>query len=323
MRHKGRLGPVDMVYINGGCRMVRPVLVVDVDVLFLLNFLVDLAWLWATARMAGARAGTGRLVAASALGALLAVLYYFPAGAPLRTLPGAIAGTALLLAAAFLPCRPGQFLRVMTVFFVAGGAQAGLALLLAARRTGFGVAGTNDAMIAVGVLLFGAGVRYLWDALRSRAQLNRQLCRLRVELEGDSVEIDALVDTGNSLRDPLTGTPVAVVEAGALRRLLPPGLERTLATGLSDGWSGSLPSGWLGRCRLLPYRAVGGAGQLLSFRPDRLLVLMNGRCHEYRALVALVSERLDPEGAYRALLPALDPHAEVIGQLALRRLHHA
>ncbi|HAI20461.1 MAG TPA: hypothetical protein DCM14_00925 [Clostridiales bacterium UBA8153] len=43
----------------------------------------------------------------------------------------------------------------------------------------------------------------------------------RVELEHGSVELVALLDTGNRLTAPLTGLPVMVVECGALDDLIP------------------------------------------------------------------------------------------------------
>lgn len=312
-----------MVYANGGIAVVQPVMIIDVDVLFLLNFGVDLAWLWGTARMAGSPVRPWRLGAAAAIGALLAVAYYFPIGAALRTLPGIAAGTGAILGIAFVPCRMGQFLRLGAVYLVAGGAQAGIALLLATRRTSMGVAGTDDALVAVGVTLFGVGARYLWEVLRDRSQLVRSLHLLEVEVSGRTAVVAALLDTGNSLRDPLTGTPAAIVEVGALESMLPRAVRDAIAAGWPRGVE-PIPSDWLPRCRLLPFRSVSSpAGVMLAIRPDRLtLVRSEGRI-ECRALVAVSPEPLHPDRTYRALLPASFAAAGVVDPQLLRRAHHA
>lgn len=296
--------------------MLEPVLVVDVDVLFLLNLAVNLAWLWGTARMAGAQFRLWRLALASAVGAVLAVLYYFPAGAWIGTLPGLLAGSALVLLLAFWPSRMGRLLRLAAVFFVSGGAQAGLALLLATRRSAAGVAGTNDALVAVGVVLFGVGARYLWEALRSSGSVLQNLYSVEMELDGRTVRFEALLDTGNSLRDPLTGTPAAIVEVDLLAPLLP----RELVDGVRDGWRRgveSIPADWFSRCRLLPYRAVGlPTGLLLAVRPDRLTVRHKDGLRDWRVLIAVTKDQFHPDRLYQGLLPGISETwvAEVIGE---------
>ena len=73
------------------------------------------------------------------------------------------------------------------------------------------------------------------------------------------VEVVALRDTGNTLRDPVTGEPVLVLSADAARILT--GLTREqLASPLETLAEGRLPG-----LRLIPYRAVGqGGGMLLA-----------------------------------------------------------
>lgn len=116
-----------------------------------------------------------------------------------------------------------------------------------------------------------------------------------------------LVDTGNELKEPLTGRPVVVAEVAALAGLLPVALVEAVAGSTLD-WDllEHLPDGWTDLFRLVPFRSVGRpAGLLLAFLPDRLAVrVRGGDCWKpVEGLVALVGEPLHPDGAYRALLP--------------------
>ncbi len=288
------------------------VLYVNVDVAFLLNFLTDLAWLWATRSLAGLRTGFWRLALAAAAGAAASVWAFFPTGRWLATAPGVIGGTAVLLILAFCPCRLQQAVRAAAYFLFSGAVMAGAVLLLSARQGGpVGLPGSAPpdvpaALVAPGLLICLAGARYLWASARGRHRLARELYDLRVRIGPRELELPALLDTGNALRDPLTGTPVAVVELEALRDLLPP-LVREAA---GEGWSGltRLPASWQARCRPLPFRAVGQPeGILLALVPDGLTVRRRGRrtgtWRAVRGLVALTREPLHPEGTYRALLP--------------------
>lgn len=292
-------------------------LVVNVDIAFLVNFVTNFAWLCSTAVLAGVRPRRWRLPLASAAGAAAAVWAYFPTGRWLTSAPGALAGSAALLLLAFCPCRVQQAMRAAAYFILSGGAMAGIAVLTSARQAGPEGAYRFPAMfVAPGIMLTLAGGRYLWEAVRERRQLARGLYRLQVQVGDRSVELPALLDTGNSLRDPLSGAPVTVVEAAALSALLPPAVLQAA----TRGWEGfdGLPGSWAARCKMVPFRAVGRpAGILLAFAPDRLRVMApDGQdWTEATGLLGLSAERLHPEEAYRALLAprTIESGAEVPG----------
>ncbi len=108
---------------------------------------------------------------------------------------------------------------------------------------------------------------------------------------GKRAEVTALVDTGNTLRDPLSGRPVLVVDetvaaklAGFTSQQLSHPVE-TLASGTFSG------------LRLIPYTAIGNtAGMLLGVRPDSIVI--DGKESEY--MVAFAPQRLG-QGRYQAL----------------------
>jgi len=301
------------MHVGTGGRRVEGDLVVavNVDVAFALNCVTDLAWLWAAAGLAGLRPRGWRLALASSVGAAAAVWAYFPSGRWLASGAGAVLGTTVLLALAFLPCRLNQGVRLLAYFLFSGGAMAGTALLLGPRGAyPAEVAGSlpwqfpGGGLVAAGLLLCIAGARYLLVAVRERSRLARGLYSLRIRFGEGEVTVPALLDTGHALRDPLTGTSVAVVDADALQGLLPDGVLQAAG----EGWEaiGGLPEGWLPRCRLVPFRAVGRpAGVLLAILPDDIALRGPGASEwsAVRALVGLSATPLHPDGIYRALVP--------------------
>ena len=75
------------------------------------------------------------------------------------------------------------------------------------------------------------------------------------------MRISALIDTGNRLREPLSGLPVLIVSAKRIAPLLPPQFDPSRAR-----WT--LPQGF----RLVGYDSLGGGGEMAVFRPDELLI---------------------------------------------------
>ena len=132
----------------------------------------------------------------------------------------------------------------------------------------------------------------------------RELVPAVVTLGERKAMLTALVDTGNTLTDPATNRPVMVAEGEKLSNLFPADAAPGPAA-LSDPVSAleHMADGPLrGRCRLLPYQAVGvECGMLLAVRMDRVRV---GTEAYGGILVALSPNRLSDGGGYSALIGA-------------------
>lgn len=135
-----------------------------------------------------------------------------------------------------------------------------------------------------GVLLASVGALLLpgWQ------QRMRPLPVTRVEVRwrGRSVCLSALVDSGNLLRDGITGLPVVVCSQEALSPLLP------------RMFPGMLPEGF----RYLSVRTAAGSALMPCFRPESLRLLERGGWAPVEALVGLT---VDGYSGFQALVPAV------------------
>lgn len=109
---------------------------------------------------------------------------------------------------------------------------------------------------------------------------------------GKKLRLLALRDTGNMLRDPISGQAVLVVDADAGESLL--GLtQQQLSDPIAAVASAAVPG-----LRLLPYRSIGSPqGMLVAIRlPDTKIGKFQGS-----TVVAFAPQKLDSEGVYRGL----------------------
>ena len=123
-----------------------------------------------------------------------------------------------------------------------------------------------------------------WAASLAPALRRETLCAAPTVVEvvqgRGTARFTACLDTGNRLREPLSGQPVLVANAALLKPVLP-------------------DSGF----RAVAYGSVGGGGTLPCFRPERLYIWENGRRRRApEAWIAVYPRRLP--GAYQALAPA-------------------
>lgn len=139
-----------------------------------------------------------------------------------------------------------------------------------------------------GAMLMACGGFLIWVFFFRK---NGGALYIPVELNhnGRKLSVMALRDTGNCLRDPITGKPVLIIDAATAEGLT--GLSR-LQLGNPIETMGTIPG-----LRLIPYKTVGGSGFLLALR------LQNVKIGSWQGsrLVAFSPEIFNFEGMYQAL----------------------
>lgn len=216
-------------------------MVIYLDAFMGLNFLVDLCLLLGVNRLAGHPPGVKRAAAAAALGGGYAGVCLVPGFAFLANGLWRAVSLGLMGWTAFGADRSGWQRSVL--FVLLSMALGGLALCM---DTG-----------GMGLVVCAGGMAVLCRmGLRSRG---RQFVPMTVTYGGRTAAVRALCDTGNTLRDPITGETVAVLSPEVGEKLGIP------AAVLRDPAGAMIPG-----IRLIPARTVGGGGLLAALRCERV-----------------------------------------------------
>ena len=239
------------------------------DVLWLIDFSMDLLALGAAARMTGRPARPGRLCAAAALGGLYAVLILLW---PSRGWWGGVSdfgAAVVILLVAFGFCSFPRFMLTLGCFVT-------MSLLLGGGMTALcnwvsGIFGRRGGSGSVGgfffIALCGSGISLLWGRLRRRTEPS--VVPLSLKFGGQTVLVTALRDSGNLVRDPVTGRGVIFLEGRTLRRLCGSELARVLVERRAESMA-SLPSHLSRRLCLIPADTVQGRTLLIALRVDEV-----------------------------------------------------
>ena len=280
--------------------------VVYIDSLFLLNLIINYLLLLATAKVAGEPISRPRLGGGAAVGALYAAANFFP-GMGFLSHPAIKVCAGVVMALLAFGGRK-RLLRLTLIFFGLSCAFGG-GVLAVGLLGGTGLTFQNG-IPATGmdlkvVLLSAAGCYVLLTLVFRRmgrhSRESGEVVDVTLELDGRRVSFAALLDTGNTLTDPVSDRPVLVAEWTTLWPLLPAGMElsadrlRHPAQVLEE-----LPAPLRSRFRLLPYRAVGvESGLLLALRTDWGRV---GGARVDGLLVALSPGPVSDGGSYHGLV---------------------
>ncbi len=114
-------------------------------------------------------------------------------------------------------------------------------------------------LLLVGWICIGAAV-LAGDFLREEQQIMQCRVCVRISTRMGSVVLNALVDTGNRLTEPLSGLPVLIVGVAALRRIIDSSCLYPSEKRLPPGF------------RIVHYGVLGGEGEMRCFRPTSVCI---------------------------------------------------
>ena len=259
-----------------------------VDVLFLVNFIMDAILLALLGLILRVHATTLRIVSGAALGAGWAV---FVTAFPI--LPGwmervitycLISGLMVRISLKTKGIRElikgvcGLYLTAVTM----GGAVYALyyhtSLLIRGQMAG-------AIPLSIWILLIAGtyfGTKYLWLILLETRKRKRNIFQVTLYYRGKTETVTALLDTGNHLYEPVTGTPVHVITYDACKYLC----ESVSAV------------------VYIPYHSLGTKeGMIPGVFLDAMEIERDGQMTRIeKPLVAVSKEPLSPGGEYQMLL---------------------
>jgi stage II sporulation protein GA (sporulation sigma-E factor processing peptidase) len=269
---------------------------VYVDILLVTNYIVNLCIILCVGRFSGGSPKRRRIVAAALLGAATSLTIFLPLMGPVASvlLKAAISAAIVLAAFGFEGIR----LYIMRIFlffaisFCFAGVMLGLWLLFEPP----GMSWNNGVVyFDISAALLVASTAAAYAVLRIAARLTqprslpREILNVSVCVNGKAAALKGLVDTGNRLKEPFSGLPVAVCEARAFLGVLPDGhIEAALRGGLVADTPPPL--------RMVPYADVGGTGVLPAFKPDMMLIeAPGGTLKASEVYVGLSREKIGDE----------------------------
>ncbi|MCR5843989.1 MAG: sigma-E processing peptidase SpoIIGA [Oscillospiraceae bacterium] len=237
--------------------------VIYADSLFALSVFTDYLLCLVTARFCALRLRRGRYLLAAILGGVYAVAVFLPGCAWMAHPLCELCAAGLMGLVAF--GGEEKLFRCLAAFLAVSASFGGAAWAVALRR---GSRPAPDLRLLIGVFLGSYALLTLLSHTRHRRAREHRTA-VTLTLDGRQADFAALEDSGNCLRDSLTGRAVLLASPKALRPLFP---GKASLLEVSDAVELVTRAGedeaLRGRFRLLSCGSVGGPALLAAFRPD-------------------------------------------------------
>lgn len=286
------------------------------DVVFLENVAMNYMILFSTAKLAKSDYNKLKLLVASALGAVYSVFYCLPGYEYLYTWFLKILFSLFIVIVAFTPYKLKELTRLISMFyiitFIYGGAAFGLYYIISGIKHSYkGIFFFQDfsiKLLLLSVIISYFIVRYSWDYTVQRLRREKVISKANICLNGKKIFVSALVDTGNSLNDPISKLPVVVVEYSSIKDIIPYELKKIFEENKESNInliaSVLSQSEWLTRFRLIPFKSLGADNALMiGFKPDEFNIELDNENQAIRELIiGIYNKRLSRDGEYNALI---------------------
>ncbi len=130
-----------------------------------------------------------------------------------------------------------------------------------------------------------------------------------ISIDKKTITTLALMDTGNTLYEPINHRPVIIIEFDVLERIMPDSVKEYLigldknSTVNFDGIDNIEPQ-WIKRFRVLPFKDIGKEnGMLLGIKPDSLKIYDEYETKEINdVILGVYFNKLSNTNEYFALL---------------------
>lgn len=288
------------------------------DILLLENLVINYLILYVTAKFSRLKVSTLRLFAGAVVGALYVVFIILQPGIKVYyTTFAKVLLSLFIVAITFSPKKVLPFLKTLVIFYISTFIFAGaaLAFLFFNQQGGFVRNGivyvfgqSKWSLMFFSFATVGIIIKIFMEVIQSRYTKERLLIMVKIAFDNRMIGLPALVDTGNSLKDPLTNNPVMVVEFKALAELLPAEIKSIFENSKEDDLNSVTAtistSKWFSRFRLIPYSSMGKEnGMLIGFKPDYIEV---GEDEEKRdiknVIIGIYNRSLSRNEEYKALV---------------------
>ena len=284
---------------------------VYVDILVVTNFIADYFLLLLTASISSIEIKRWRLVLGAGIASLSSLLILAPEMSFVLEMLVKLAVSLVIVIAAFGFVNYKRYIKATLVFYASNAILAGGAMAVWSFFSPRGLVVRNGAVfydISPVVLIVTCAAVYLISLLVSKIIARRQSrgreYSVALEFEGKKAEVKGIVDSGNMLRDAISGSPVIVCDFDKIACLLDGELKEIMKKQNFElgFYSAITQSRYKNRFRVIPFESVGGSGVMAALVMDRAVITSAGEKREVPDIIVAVTHKKIAGGEFDVLL---------------------
>lgn len=286
-----------------------------VDVVLIENLIMNYIILLATGLILKTKLKHLRLIIASLLGAIYSIVAYINFLEIYSNFFLKILLSVIIVYIAFNPQTMKKMWKSLLIFyltsFVFGGAAFALIYIIRPQdilmKNGLFLGTYSLKTVILAAIVAFIVIITAFTIVKTKVTKKDMFCNIEIKLNGKILKTKALIDSGNMLKEPITNTPVVVIERSLLYEYLP----KEILNHLDDIIGGDLEkipeeirNQYISRLKLIPFSSLGKQnGMLIGIKPEYLKIIKEEQeIKKENVILGIYNKSLTKKGEYRALM---------------------
>ena len=289
---------------------------VYIDVVLIENLIMNYIILLATGIVLKTKIKNIRLIIASFIGAMYSIMAYIVTIEIYSNFFFKILLSIIIVHISFNPGNIKTLCKQIIVFylvsFVFGGAAFALIYIVKPQdilmKNGLFLGTYPLKTVIIAAIVAFLIIIITFKIVKSKLSKKDMYKEINILIEGKQITVKAMVDTGNMLKEPISGKPVIVVEHTCFDEILPKdilnNLEKILGGDL-ENISEETKSKYITKLKFIPFSSLGRQnGMLIGISPQYIEIIEEGeKLKKIKdVMIGIYNKSLTKDGKYRALM---------------------
>lgn len=290
-------------------------MVIYLDVVFLENIIMNYIIIYATGIVVKSEIKQWRILIASSIGAIYTIAMYISTIPIYSNFIMKLILSLVIIYVAFIPKNIKKTLKILLIFylvsFVFGGCIFALMYIitpkLAQIKNGVFV-GTYPIKIAlIGGIISFVIIQISFKMVKNKISKKDVIYNIEIIINNKKTEVKALLDTGNLLKEPITGMPVIIVEHKSLNKIVPTeilnNLNKIIGGDTYELLENEEFSKIISRFRMIPFSSLGKQnGLLLGLKADSINIILDEKTEKINnVIIGIYDKSFTKNGMYSAI----------------------
>lgn len=284
---------------------------VYLDIVFLENLCINCIILLATALINKNPIKIIRIVLSSFIGSIYAILAYLPIFSMLSNIIMKILLSICMVHVAYNTKNIKVLLKQLTLFYLTSFTFGGVAFAVIYFIKPQNILIRNGVLVGtypIRITLIGVIIGFIIITLAFRNHKKKlskkdMFCNIIINFKNKTKQVRAMIDTGNLLKEPITGNPVIVAEKEILAEIIPEDILNNIQNIISGKIDASINE-YASKFRVIPFSSLGKEnGLLLGIKVDNIEVEYDDQENIIEGvIIGIYDKKLSKTNTYHALI---------------------
>ncbi len=252
-----------------------------------------------------------RMNLSSAIGSIYAIITYTNQLSIYTSIISKIILAIVMVYVAFNPHNMKSMWKQVLIFYLTSFVFGGVALYLIYFikpqeifiKNGIFVGGYVLKVVFLGAIMAFIVIKISIKIIKTKINAKDMYCKIRIKLNGKEIATNAMIDTGNLAKEPITNTPVVIVESSLLENIVPLNILNNIDN-ILIGQLDNIDEEYISKLRCIPFSSLGKqSGMLLGIKADEIIVEEEDDIKVSKnVIIGIYDKSLTKRGEYRALV---------------------